>query len=81
MRFVNVRRGTGRLGENQLVRATVLSETRDKLRVKLPGVFHPVEINAADALPCSQSRKPDFGFTRPQQVYNFPGSLARMLNP
>lgn len=41
-------------GDNQLIRADVISEKDGVLRVKMPGVFGPVEVKANETVPATQ---------------------------
>lgn len=80
MKQVLLRRENLRTGCNDLVRVDVLSEANGMMRIKMPGQFHPVAVEASRTIACSQIR-PTAGFQRADRSYNFPGSLARDLNP
>lgn len=41
-------------GDNQMLQGTVLSEDKGMLRVKLDGVFHPIEVKASDVMPAAK---------------------------
>lgn len=72
-------RRTNRLtNQVDLIPVDVLSQSNGKMRVKAPGMYYPLEINASDTMPCTQTRR-EYGMTAPQRSYNVPGSLARDL--
>ena len=80
MKQVLLRRPNLHTGANDLVRVDVISEKDGMLKIKMPGQFHPQEVEAKMTISCAQTR-PTAGFQRPTASYNFPGSLARDLNP
>lgn len=57
-------------GDNDLVRVTVLSEKDGHMRVKIPGVFHPKDVEASATIPIRPAAQP---------VPSVPGSFARDL--
>lgn len=79
MKQVLMKRNNQRTGCTDLIRVDVLSETNGQMRVKVPGMHLPIQIEASQTKPCPQFR-PQPGMQVPTQAYNFPGSLARDLN-
>lgn len=71
MKEVLLKRPNAGLGTTDLVRVTVLSEKDGKMRVKVPGVFHPQEIDASATLPVTRRAA--------QQIPAVMGSFARDL--